>query len=113
MRFDASAPQERVGELIEQTCPEELTRIPRASAESKLPIFIVGMPCSGTSLIEQILSRYPRITGEGELGMLGEISSKLDRCSEAGVERASTTALSTLSRHDEHAECIVDKMPRD
>ena len=31
------------------------------------PIFIVGMPRSGTSLVEQIISSHPKVNGLGEL----------------------------------------------
>ncbi len=34
---------------------------------SRLPIFIVGMPRSGTSLVEQILASHPQVHGAGEL----------------------------------------------
>lgn len=36
-------------------------------SKSQLPIFIVGMPRSGSSLIEQILASHPQIAGAGEL----------------------------------------------
>ena len=111
LRFDAAGLRERVDELIERSSPEELERLPKASAESEVPIFIVGMPRSGTSLVEQILDRHPSITGAGELEMLGEIASGLDRKSPSDIERASAAALEILSRHDESAERIVDKMP--
>ena len=42
--------------------------------ESK-PIFIVGMPRSGTSLLEQILSTHSKIYGAGELNYLQKIIS--------------------------------------
>jgi tetratricopeptide (TPR) repeat protein len=34
---------------------------------SKLPIFIIGMPRSGTTLVEQILASHPKIFGAGEV----------------------------------------------
>jgi tetratricopeptide (TPR) repeat protein len=40
---------------------------PTTTSSGKSPIFIVGMPRSGTSLIEQILSTHPDIHGAGEL----------------------------------------------
>lgn len=41
--------------------------------ESEQPIIIVGMPRSGTSLTEQILSSHPRVYGAGELKNLGDL----------------------------------------
>ena len=41
------------------------------------PIFIIGMPRSGTSLIEQILSSHSKIYGAGELDFLPKIMDKL------------------------------------
>ena len=42
------------------------------------PIFIIGMPRSGTTLLEQILSSHSKIYGAGELNFLTEIIEKLD-----------------------------------
>ena len=43
-----------------------------SSAEGPTPIFIVGMPRSGTSLLEQVLSTLPDIHGAGEITWLPE-----------------------------------------
>lgn len=43
---------------------------------SKKPIFIVGMPRSGTSLVEQIISSHPDVFGGGELSYLANIINK-------------------------------------
>jgi tetratricopeptide (TPR) repeat protein len=37
-------------------------------------VLIVGMPRSGTTLLEQLLGRHPRITGRGELNFLAELA---------------------------------------
>ena len=37
------------------------------------PIFIVGMPRSGTSLVEQIISSHPEVYGAGELNAIGRL----------------------------------------
>jgi tetratricopeptide (TPR) repeat protein len=46
------------------------------------PIFIIGMPRSGTSLVEQILAAHSKISAGGELSLVGQLSrpllSKLD-----------------------------------
>ena len=46
---------------------------------SAVPVFIVGMPRSGTTLIEQILASHPKVFGGGELN---NISVALSRLSE-------------------------------
>ncbi len=43
-----------------------LTRNAGAGSESGLPVFIVGMARSGSSLVEQILASHPAVHGEGE-----------------------------------------------
>jgi tetratricopeptide (TPR) repeat protein len=40
------------------------------------PIFIVGMPRSGTTLVEQIIASHPQVYGAGELGILKKAVGK-------------------------------------
>jgi len=46
--------------------------------EERVPIFIVGMPRSGTTLIEQMLSSHADIYGAGELTILGDLAKKAE-----------------------------------
>lgn len=48
------------------------TVVPGASEAA--PIFVTGMPRSGTTLIEQIISSHSRVTGAGELGLFPKIA---------------------------------------
>jgi len=50
---------------------------PRASNRSRLPVFIVGMPRSGTTLTEQILASHPLVYGAGELTRISSINHSL------------------------------------
>jgi hypothetical protein len=63
----------------------------RPVEDARQPIFIVGMPRSGTTLIEQILASHPSVFGAGELTTLGEIAPKA-----AHLIRASTNPEATL-----------------
>ena len=44
---------------------------------SQTPIFIVGMPRSGTTLVEQVLASHPQVFGAGELKNFGRAVAEL------------------------------------
>lgn len=44
-----------------------------ADNASQTPVFIVGMPRSGTTLVEQILARHPQVHARGELTVLSSV----------------------------------------
>ncbi len=63
---------EREAERLHRVIPQVVTRAKLAQANEKgsdsdVPVFILGMPRSGTSLMEQILSSHPDVFGAGEL----------------------------------------------
>ena len=59
--------------VIDRFDPEFLQRRSNRSSSSKAPIFIVGMPRSGSTLIEQILSSHPQVQGMGDSGVLARV----------------------------------------
>lgn len=88
------------------------------------PIFILGMPRSGTTLVEQILSSHPEVYGAGELLFLADLMK--DECSKtaekkfpeciAGLERGSLKILAEgyineLRKYSRKTKYITDKMP--
>ena len=54
-----------------------LDSVPTSGNTTTLPVFIVGMPRSGTSLVEQIISSHPQAYGAGELPHIWDISNSL------------------------------------
>lgn len=58
--------------LPELTAPEVLQAKRGLGDPSAAPIFVVGMPRSGSTLIEQILASHPRVFGAGERTEFGE-----------------------------------------
>lgn len=46
-------------------------------SESDLPVFILGMPRSGTTLVEQTLASHPLVFGAGELSNIGQLVASL------------------------------------
>ena len=79
---------------------------------SELPVFIVGMPRSGTSLVEQIASSHSRVFGAGELRDIGELAAELGPVPEEGdVRRLADAHLTRLRVLGGGAERVIDKMP--
>ncbi len=66
----------KLQDIIEQM-PKVFTQAflkqPKLTNDTRCPIFIVGMPRAGTTLIEQILSSHESIYGAGELTILDEV----------------------------------------
>src|SRR5579871_1795624 len=56
-----------VDELIRNYSRESVSRLAAEGSSEETPILLVGMPRSGTSLVEQILCSHPDIRGAGEL----------------------------------------------
>ena len=74
-----------------------------APTDSDLPVLVVGMPRSGTTLVEQILASHPQVAGAGELPDL----SRLFAAGGAVGERYADI----LARRSPGAARVVDKMP--
>jgi len=66
-RFDFREHLRRIEELMDVYTAPFMANAPRARHGSGRPVFIVGMPRSGTSLVEQILASHPAVFGAGEL----------------------------------------------
>lgn len=81
---------------------ESLSRRAAQGCNAPDPIFIVGMPRSGSTLVEQILASHPMIEGAGELPALNEIalriggSAKDEACWTEAVSRLEPAELKAL-----------------
>lgn len=97
---------------------------PRSEIVTDCPIFIVGMPRSGTSLVEQILASHPQAYGAGELMGLWDIVGSfpammsgmaypecLERLTVEQVTEAAKTYLNQISQLSNGASFVTDKMP--
>lgn len=89
-----------------ETCPE-MEPVPLHDAK---PILIVGMPRSGTSLVEQILASHSMVYGAGELEALRRLAERHFEGSDAALRIASGyfDELKEISLGRSH---VADKMP--
>lgn len=92
---------------------------------SDLPVFVLGMPRSGTSLTEQILASHPDVHGAGELDYMRRITHQLPDWIGVGepypqciphlqsdlAAKIAREHVERLRTHSETALRIVDKMP--
>lgn len=68
---------ERVNQDISIFTQQQIQSLSVLGCESEIPIFIVGMPRSGTTLTEQIISSHPRAIGAGEVPFWHEAPTAL------------------------------------
>ncbi|MDY7108783.1 MAG: sulfotransferase, partial [Planctomycetota bacterium] len=74
---DADAYRRRIDELLEVYRRENLPRYARATLSLEDPVFIVGMPRTGSTLVERIIDAHPAARGLGELAEMNRITRGL------------------------------------
>jgi len=103
---------------------ERLASLPHVTNASEQPLFIVGMPRSGTSPVEQILASHPEIYGAGELTTLWKTVQALpaagggrpypdsvQELTQVQLERHAAEYLDTLTALSPYALRVTDKLP--
>jgi tetratricopeptide (TPR) repeat protein len=65
--FDSAAFSLEIDRLISRCTREWIARAPELGSSDATPVLIVGMPRSGTTLVEQIVSMHPEVGAGGEL----------------------------------------------
>jgi hypothetical protein len=78
-QFDCAGQQMGIDACMTAFDSELFARPFEPPSLSETPIFIVGMPRSGTTLVEQILASHPQVHGGGELDYLPALASQLYR----------------------------------
>jgi tetratricopeptide (TPR) repeat protein len=125
-KYDPKATAAQRQALISYFTRERLQSLARATHGSRRPVFIVGMPRSGTSLVEQILASHPEVFGAGELEKLGVMAcdladapwaegnpypSCLDSLSVRAANQVAGQYLGYLEGLNSDALYVTDKMP--
>jgi tetratricopeptide (TPR) repeat protein len=116
-KYDGERLARRVDQIIALYDADWLRRARAQGNESARPVFIVGMPRSGTTLTEQILASHPDAFGCGELRFWHtacvDYESSALRGSESreGLPAAAEKYLRLLAGFSADASRVIDKMP--
>jgi tetratricopeptide (TPR) repeat protein len=119
IEFDIDAHLAALDAMARSIDAGTLRRLGGAGYPSDRPVFIVGMPRSGTTLIEQILASHPAVHGAGELPLIGELAGRLPKPGDGLAEALTPETLAALgaeyvARIDALAQGalrVTDKMP--
>ena len=93
----------------------KLKPIEEVSSTDFTPVFIVGMPRSGTTLVEQIISSHSQVYGAGELQLLrkyvSDIAMGKKKPDKNCLELARNSYMHDLRKLNSSSNFITDKMP--
>lgn len=123
--YDPKSSEAAFADIAAAFSPELFAAHGGAGVSDATPIFVLGMPRSGTTLVEQILASHPEVFGAGELTLLRDLSNGLGRGEEGSfrfsellprLDDAAFTGLGAgyvarLRGYSGEARFITDKMP--
>lgn len=85
VKFNAESHTKYVSRIIETFSEDLFAERQSWGSDSDLPIFIFGMPRSGTTLVEQIIATHPHVFGGGELQFFVQTEQKLSSILESDL----------------------------
>lgn len=124
--YDRRVREERIDAIIRTYDAEFFRTHGRAGSDANLPVFVVGMPRSGTTLSEQILASHSDVHGADELMDISMAATRLDPANyrSRGAKREgplkidaqtlrgeANRYLGTLRVLAPEAKRVVDKLP--
>ncbi|MGA7548359.1 MAG: sulfotransferase [Candidatus Sulfotelmatobacter sp.] len=126
VRFDSAAFSTEIDRLIARCRPEWIARAPELGSSDATPVLIIGMPRSGTTLVEQIVSMHPEVGAGAELHFWNQRGAEWHRSCSAGnaaagnekpflvsefLAKATADYLGVLRAIAPKAARVTDKMP--
>ena len=79
VQFDRKDFAYRIHKLIDIYSSSRLSHLPESTCKSCLPVFIIGMPRSGTTLVEQIVGSHRKTLNVGEIRHIEVLASSLPK----------------------------------
>lgn len=128
LHYNPKAHRQRCARIRHAFCRELYQYRRDCGVDSTLPVYVLGMPRSGTTLVEQILAGHSQICGAGELGVIPQLIAGLERwerhtgsgrhypdCIDDLTPEATagiaSNVLKELQEYDPTACHVVDKLP--
>jgi tetratricopeptide (TPR) repeat protein len=123
--YDRVAHRKHIDAIIAAFTPDFFAKMRGLGVETERPVFVVGLPRSGTSLCEQVLASHPQVFGAGELRAAREMFEALPRATGrnlapldcvqyldgASASHLARSYIKALAALDLEHERVVDKMP--
>ncbi len=123
--FDMAAERVNVQRIAATFEPALFEKFSGSGDPSQLPVFVIGMPRSGTTLAEQILASHPRVHGAGEINDLWRVLGGLGRVLPPGSKQPEGIRdapleiwrdlgkryIDRITMYSRDADRIIDKLP--
>ncbi|MCH8959042.1 MAG: sulfotransferase, partial [Proteobacteria bacterium] len=125
MPFTLETERNNTRRIIKTFTPELFEKFKGCGNPSELPVFIIGMPRSGTTLVEQIIASHPQVHGAGELNDLwrtveqitsflpprAQLPENIDQVEPGAWEFIGNQYVKTITQRSWEALRITDKLP--
>jgi tetratricopeptide (TPR) repeat protein len=116
--YDREGRRRFVDDLVSRYTPEAIADAgANGGSDSQRPVFVVGMPRSGTSLVEQIIASHPAALGAGELDFWKIVVREHEHTMRTALlgeplrKKLAHAYLRVLAGHSADALRVVDKAP--
>jgi hypothetical protein len=109
--YDVAHDEQIMRSLAQEFSAARLAQPLPGTNPSERPVFIVGMPRSGTSLVEQILASHPAVFGAGEARAMPLIFAQRMQLPESDWPQLAQRYLNEVGTRAAGAARIVDKLP--
>ena len=123
--FDSDGYTRAIDAILKELTGDFFAAAADSGIESQRPIFVVGMPRSGTTLTEQILASHSKVAAGGELSSLLKVSYQtqdlsatgepyprgLKTVDQSGLAGMARRYLEDLNKVSESASRVTDKLP--
>lgn len=120
--YDAAQVTQHFDDVIRVFDLATIERLRGGGNPSRVPIFVLGMPRSGTTLTEQIIASHPDVFGAGELPDMLQIAQRavggttgfpgnILKLDQLGLTRWADDYVAALTLHAPEAMHVTDKLP--